>query len=494
MADPRATERAQEATLSARPSDPRLRQAQRLHQEERQFRRQADDVAKQRRDAESEAKDLTVAKASREAEIEQLNKAIDGTRQKLFEARDRVKALELEAISVENSDPSKAADLRETAATIRADIPELERFAGTHEGQLAEAWDEVKAIEVHLETRTADAARFSAESERLRNLAEERETAAETLERQRAAEPVRADVPEIELFEPDRLRTALRNGHRVSIGDDGHLRVSEERGRPMTDEQIEYLESKLPELRHRLGEGWTFSVETDGTIGGNGPWGSHYYASPDGKISDQALAEVRAAVGQGRDLSVGPDGTVVTSEPSRAVSPDQARKNLETFNREVESGALAERMASGQGYDLDPDGTGVYSTIAPTTPPVVPAPMSEPETPAAMTEAATTPATGAQTDELGMSGVDEPGDLSSASEPNAIDSAGSPQEGERIDAFATSESTAGTEASVGLHVDLDDPHEDSSLSSQEPEPPYEPPAMEPYEEGAGDGAEDPTLT
>lgn len=371
MAEADGPKRAQEATLSARPSDPRLREAQRLHHEERQFQRQANEVTKQRGLAESEAKDLTVAKASREAEIDQLNKAIDDTRQKLFQAHDRVKAMELEAISVEKTDPGKAADIREAAAAIRADIPEMEKFAGTHEAKRQEAWDQVKDMEVRLEARTADVAKFSAESERLRNLAEERETAAEALEQQRAAEPVRADVPEIEIFEPDRLRTALRDGHRVVIGDDGHIRVFEERGRPMTDEQIDYLESKLPELRHRLGEGWNFTVETDGTIGGNGPWGAHYYASSNGQISEQAMAEVRAAVGQGQDVSIAPDGTIVTSDPAQAVSADQARKNLDTFNREVESGALTERMAAGQGYDLNPDGTGGYSAIAPMTGPKV---------------------------------------------------------------------------------------------------------------------------
>lgn len=365
--------RANTATLSARPSDPRLREAQRLHHEERQFQRQADEAARLRGQAASESKDLTIAKASREAEIEQLNKAIGDSRQQLFEAHDRIKALELEALSLEKSNPGKAADIREQAAALQADIPELERFAGRHEAKLLEAWDDVKAMEVSLSTAKADVTRLSAETDRLRKLAEDRESAAEALERQRNAEPLRADVPEVDIYELDALRTALRNGHRVGVGTDGHIHVFEERGPKMTDEQMAYLESKLPELRHRIGEGWNFSIESNGEIGGNGPWQSHYFASPNGQLGERALAEVRDRVGHGYDVSIAPDGTVVTSEPAVAASASQARHNLDTFNREMTSGSMAERMASGQGYDLNSDGTSGYSAIAPMTPsPVTP--------------------------------------------------------------------------------------------------------------------------
>lgn len=444
MSDVNAPRRAQEATLSARPSDPRLREAQRLHHEERQFQRQADEARRQRGAAETEAKQLTIAKTAHEAEIQQLSRAVDDSRQQLFEARDRVKALELEAISVERSDPAKAADIREAAAAVRSEIPELERFAGTHQVKLQEAWDEVKVLEAQLETRTADAARLAAESERLRTLAEERESAAESLEQQRNAEPMRADVPDVDLFEPDRLREALRLGHRVSVGTDGHLHVSEERGQPMSDEQLDYLESKLPELRHRVGEGWSFSIETDGSIGGTGPWNSHYFASANGQPSAKTLAEVRARVGDGYDVSVAPDGTIVTSQPTAAVGADQARQNLATFNREVESGALTERMASGQGYDLNPDGTGGYSAIAPMT----------------------------STDMVGDTDTDTDTDTTAAAAVLPVPDTEATTPGpENLDSPPSADD--GTDATVGTGVSVDDPEPDLMPPDPQPAEPTE---------------------
>lgn len=107
---------------------------------------------------------------------------------------------------------------------------------------------------------------------------------------------MRADVPEVDLLPDDaqKLHEALLNGHKVGVGADGRIHVSEERSAPMNQEAADYLESKLPELRHRMGEGWSFSIDTNGNITGSGPHRATYFAQPDGQISEKTLGEVQA--------------------------------------------------------------------------------------------------------------------------------------------------------------------------------------------------------
>lgn len=367
MSDPTVPTRAQEATLNARPSDPRLREAQRLHHEERALQREADQANQARYEAWEKSQDLAAQVFDKQHSAEMLTRALEEDRKNLATARAELTAKEQEAAAA--PDAARAADLREEAAHLRADVGAYERHVASRQTALTNAEKDAATLHQQQEQASAESSRLGAEVTRLRGLAEARESAAEALEAQRASEPARSDVPAIEL-DVDQVRTALREGHGVTISDDGHVRVSPETGQPMSDEALAFLETKLPELRHRMGEGWNFKVTPDGAIGGNGPWRSHYSATPDGKPSEQALAEARARIAQGDDVSIGPDGTIVTSEPASPVTVDQARANLTTFNQEVTSGQLSERLAAGQGYDLNPDGSGGYSAVAPMIPEV----------------------------------------------------------------------------------------------------------------------------
>lgn len=363
------SKRAYEATLSGRPSDPRLAEAQRLHHEERRFQAQAKDVDQQRSDAWKETQELQIQKATQDANVKALGESVDKSRSELFQARDKLAAIERDAKSLEIKDPKKAVDLREDAAQLRSSIHDLEQVAGQNDARLTAAWDDVKATEAKIEARSADVERLQSETARLRGLAEERETAAESLEAQRAAEPMRSDVPDVEILPDnvDKLHKALLDGHKVGLGADGGVHVMEERGAPMTPEAAAYLETKLPELRHRMGEDWNFSIDPNGNIVGNGPGAATYFAQPDGKLSENTLAEVRARIQSGENLSVGPDGTVVTSPPAEPITHDQAMANLAAFNKEVSSGHLDGQLAEGRGFDLKPDGSTTYVDPVPLT-------------------------------------------------------------------------------------------------------------------------------
>ena len=107
-------------------------------------------------------------------------------------------------------------------------------------------------------------------------------------------------APDSTLLDHDDLAEvyqALRSGHAVGLGADGHVYVHQEAGTAIDAPSQAFVEGKLAEVKNMLHMGFAVEIHPDGTINANNPDGRIQYRSdPNPGLGDEERATIRAAI------------------------------------------------------------------------------------------------------------------------------------------------------------------------------------------------------
>ena len=101
-------------------------------------------------------------------------------------------------------------------------------------------------------------------------------------------------APDSTLLDHDDLAQvyqALRSGHAVGLGADGHVYVHQEAGTAIDAPSQAFVEGKLAEVKNMLHMGFAVEIHPDGTINANNPDGRIQYRSdPNPVLGDEERA------------------------------------------------------------------------------------------------------------------------------------------------------------------------------------------------------------